>query len=640
MSVQFGKCSFDGKPADSQEFDRVRPILSAYGPDTEGSLCQDGAAILYRGFHTTKESRNDVQPHITRSGAVITWTGRLDNGDELLDWLGGKPGIEGADLEIVGSAYERWGTQSFSRLIGDWALSIWDPRNCSLLLAKDCIGTQHLYYSVERDQVLWSSILDPLVLLAGRAFELDQEYIAGWLSFFPAVQLTPYMGIQSVPPSCFVQLGKKTRRVVRYWDFDPARTIRYRSDREYEEHFFSVFAEAVRRRLRSNTAVLAELSGGIDSSSIVCMADNLIRKGVAETQRLDTVSYYNDSEPEWNERPYFTGLEEKRGRRGCHINVVSQPISLVTFAPDRFAATPSAGYFPNPTLNEFKACLTSNGNRVVLSGIGGDEVTGGVPTPTPELQDFIARMQLRELAHQLKLWALAKRKPWVHLLLGAIRGFLPPVLVGVPKGKRPAQWLQAGFIRRNRESLQGYEHRLKLLSPLPSFQEGVSTLDLLRRQLGCSPLTPMPLYEMRYPYLDRNLLEFLFAVPRQQLVRPHQRRSLMRRSLAIIVPVEILSRRKAFVSRAPLNLISLEWPRVLEMSQRMLLADLGIVEPNRFSRELERARTGGEVATVLLMRAFTVEAWLKHVSRHRILADSTQQFAEALKSPPVGRDLS
>ena len=63
--------------------------------------------------------------------------------------------------------------------------------------------------------------------------------------------------------------------VERYWDFDPAKRIRYASDREYEQHFRTVFAEAVRRRLRSERPVLAELSGGMDSSSIVCMADSL-----------------------------------------------------------------------------------------------------------------------------------------------------------------------------------------------------------------------------------------------------------------------------------------------------------------------------------------------------------------------------
>ena len=59
----------------------------------------------------------------------------------------------------------------------------------------------------------------------------------------------------------------------------------------------------------------------MDSSAIVCMADTIIARGATETPRLDTVSYYDDSEPNWNERPYFTKVEEKRGRTGCHIDI-------------------------------------------------------------------------------------------------------------------------------------------------------------------------------------------------------------------------------------------------------------------------------------------------------------------------------
>src|SRR6202040_1086421 len=104
------------------------------------------------------------------------------------------------------------------------------------------------------------TIPDPLVLLAAKSFALEEEYIAGWLSFFPATHLTPYVGIHSVPPSCFVRLESGRQVCSRYWDFDSSRRIRYRSDGEYEEHFRSVFAKAVQRRLRSDTPVLAELS--------------------------------------------------------------------------------------------------------------------------------------------------------------------------------------------------------------------------------------------------------------------------------------------------------------------------------------------------------------------------------------------
>jgi asparagine synthetase B (glutamine-hydrolysing) len=79
MSVQFGKCNFDGKPADPQDLEEVRPALAPYGPDGEGYICKDNFAVLYRAFHTTKESRREIQPYVSESGVVLTWDGRLDN---------------------------------------------------------------------------------------------------------------------------------------------------------------------------------------------------------------------------------------------------------------------------------------------------------------------------------------------------------------------------------------------------------------------------------------------------------------------------------------------------------------------------------------------------------------------------------
>src|SRR5262249_28042956 len=146
-------------------------------------------------------------------------------------------------------------------------------------------------------------------------------YIAGWLGQFPATDLTPYVGIHSVPPSCFIRLEQRRQTLRQYWDFNPSKRIRYRSDLEYEEHFRAVFRESVRRRLRSDAPVLAELSGGMDSSSIVCVADLVVSHEERESPRLDTVSYFDDSEPNWNERPFFTRVEEWRGQTGWHIDV-------------------------------------------------------------------------------------------------------------------------------------------------------------------------------------------------------------------------------------------------------------------------------------------------------------------------------
>jgi asparagine synthase (glutamine-hydrolysing) len=629
VSVQFGRWNIDGAPVDQDYLATVGQMLAPYGPDGGDAYIKDNVGVLYRAFHTTKESRKETQPFVTPSGAVVCWDGRLDNREEFIRELREVVTADSTDLAIVAAAYEAWGTKCFAKLIGDWALSIWEPVSRSVVLAKDPIGTRHLYYSLDQKQITWSTILDPLVLLAGKSFTLEEEYIAGWLSFFPATHLTPYVGIHSVPPSCFVRLEPGRQTVSKYWDFDPGKRILYRTDGEYEEYFRQVFGQSVRRRLRSDSPVLAELSGGMDSSSIVCVADDLYAKGQVQVPRIDTLSYYDDSEPNWNERPYFTKVEEKRGRTGCHINVSSQGPFSLNLEGSRLVVSPGLGNRPSETDKQFAACISSQIDRVVLSGTGGDEVTGGVPTPTPELADLLVRTRFGALAHQLKLWALNKRKPWFHLFFEVARGFFPSALVGIPRLIRPALWLDPNFVKRNDHALQGYASSLKFFGPLPSFQENVSTLDALRRQLACDALPSEPIYERRYPYLDRGFLEFLYAIPREQLIRPGQRRSLMRRALVGIVPAELLNRRrKAFVARGPMAAISTAWTRLVEISQDMISGSLGIVDPRGFAEALQKTRHGKETPVVTLMRTLVIELWLCHLRDQGILPGSRSTSGE------------
>jgi asparagine synthase (glutamine-hydrolysing) len=612
MSMQFGRWNFDGGPTRLDYLEKISRVLAPYGPDGNTSYIDGGVSIIYRPFHTTKESRLESQPYVGKSGTVIVWDGRLDNRAELLKEVEAAPD-DASDLLIVASAYEKWGATCLPKLIGDWTLAAWSPQEASLLLAKDPIGTRHLYYSVEDDGIAWSSVMDPLVLLAGHTLSLNEEYIAGWLSYFPASHLTPFVGIDAVPPACFVRITNKSSTRTKYWDFNFDKRIRYRSDREYEEHFRSVFTSAVRRKLRSDRPVLAELSGGMDSSSIVCIADSIITGGAAETPALDTVSYYDDSEPNWNERPYFTKVEEKRGREGCHIDVSGREFSQADPDGHRyFSKTGAGGKVLSEARKQLLRCMASRGNRVVLSGMGGDEVMGGVPTPIPELEDLIACFRFTSFAGRLKAWALAKRKPWFHLLLETLGPFLPPGWVGTSKHRRPPPWLDRAFVKRNRVALDGYHRRIRFFGALPSFQENVATLEGLRRQLASCGLSSAPLCEYRYPFLDRDLLEFIYAIPREQVVRPGQRRSLMRRALVGIVPEELLNRkRKAFVSRWPLASISEEWPQLMKLSEQMTSAALGIVKPQSFVEVLQQGKCGGEVATVKLLRTLEVEHWLK-----------------------------
>ena len=616
MSAQCGKCNLNGDPVSPEELERVRPLLLAYGPDDEGSICRGNFAALYRAFHTTKESRRERQPFTLASGAVLIWDGRLDNREELVAALGSGVSVDCTDLELVGTTYERWNTRTFPKLIGDWALSIWDPKISSLILAKDFVGTRHLYYSCAKHQVTWCSLLDPLVLYSGHSFQLNEEYIAGWLGLFPAASLTPYIGIDSVPPSCFVELKLGEKRVTRYWDFDPAHQVRYRTDCEYEEHFRVLFAQSVNRRLRSDAPLAAELSGGMDSSSIVCMADHLVESSHSRRDKIETISYYDDSDPNWNERPYLESVERKRGLAGLHINIGSQDSVKFKIENSEFIATPACALARDEAAVQTTQFLRDRGIRVLLSGIGGDEVTGGVPTPAPELADLLVTMKFRRLGRQLKTWALWQRRPWHFLLWEAIREFLPvgKYLTSV----RPAPWISSEFAKQHRRALSGYPQRLRFLGrSLPSLQENLHALDALRRQVSIGAQSPLAVCETRYPYLDRNLLEFLYSVPRDQLVRPGQRRSLMRRALQGIVPDEVLTRRrKAYVSRQPANVLRERSSELLAIVKSSASSQIEWIDPDALVSCMKAVEAGDFQTYLPLVRTVLFELWFEVATTH------------------------
>src|ERR1700694_1769019 len=110
MSIQFGTWNFEDKPPAPEYIEKVGAALAPYGPDSNESYSKGGLRILYRAFHTTQESRREKQPHISSSGAVITWDGRLDNRAELINELRNSLTVNSTDVAIIGASYEKWGT--------------------------------------------------------------------------------------------------------------------------------------------------------------------------------------------------------------------------------------------------------------------------------------------------------------------------------------------------------------------------------------------------------------------------------------------------------------------------------------------------------------------------------------------------
>jgi asparagine synthase (glutamine-hydrolysing) len=598
-----------------------------------------GPRLLARGFAAVEMCTLPVQAVGQGESSWIVWDGRLDNRPELAQALEITLPPERQDIELVAAAFAKWRTNAFAKLRGDWAVTIWNHRDRSLILAKDPMGTRPLFYTLTSNRVTWSSSLQWLVQDAKTSLELNFEYVAGWLSFFPAAHLTPFCEIRAVPPSCFVQIRAGRETVRKYWEFQPTEPISYKSDFEYEEHFRAAFTNAIRRRLRSTRPLLAELSGGMDSSSIVCIADALLAHEQGLTPRLDTLSYYDDDEPNWNERSFFTLVEAKRGREGLHVQLDSSESLAALIEHQGPVAAPAEIGKTSNTRAKVAGYIQSQLYGGILSGIGGDEFTGGVPTPIPELADLLVAGRLRLLAHQLKLWSLSQRRPWMHVLWDTLKSFAPSFL-GTASHRPPPSWLVPQFERRYRSVLRGYDLPLRAWGPRPSFQENLSAVEALRRQLAASNVGSQEAAEKSYPYLDADLLGFLFALPRPQLVEPGRRRSLMRRALGGIVPVEILARkRKAYVARGPLTAIAARWTDLESLTPTMVADSFGIVLSGPFRQALQKAREGKETAVMPILRTLSLEFWLRNLVEHSVLCPRSpaeeQQSRPATASAPL-----
>src|SRR6185295_3998794 len=321
MSALAGILNFGSgtAPVNEDDLATLGARLDSRGPDGGFDVVSGNLGMCYRAFHTNHESRLEVQPLVSREGHLLTWNGRLDNRDDLIRQLLPRTSTI-ADVTIVMAAYLKWEKDCFSHLVGDFCLALWDIRLRVLYLARDAAGARALKYHLDRDRIVWSTETAALLALQNHPWEIDEEYIAGAMSLGPLPELTPYKNILSVKPAHVVTVRATGEvRSERFWRLDPSKVIRYNTDEQYQEHALEQFSEAIRCRLRSDRPVFAELSGGLDSSAIVCVADQVIKKREAQTPGLETVSHVFDECATSDERRYIRLVEAQRQIPGNHI---------------------------------------------------------------------------------------------------------------------------------------------------------------------------------------------------------------------------------------------------------------------------------------------------------------------------------
>ena len=631
MSAIGGIVNFSGSPVDSEVLARLGQGLDAYGPDGGLDVRQGSVGMVYRAFHTNKESRGERQPLVSSDGCVLAWDGRLDNREELIKLLWDELRNDRTDSAIVMHAYAKWGIAFLPKIVGDFAFSLWDPSSRTLFLARDPVGARLLFYHVNSERLIWSSRLEPLLRLDEIKLEIDDDYVAGFLSLRPKKELTPYKNIHAVPPANVIAARNGRIRSERFWSLDPAKEIRYRTDHEYEEHFIHLFAEAVRTRLRADGPVWADLSGGLDSSSIVCMADEVIKQGSAHSSPLETVSAVFDESPSSDERRFIRHVEEKRGLAGHHFKESEYQL-LTSFECEGLRTIPNPLELWSEYHKGVRKEMREHGARVLLCGIGGDELLTSSPDPYPELADLLVQLKLSDLHQRLQVWSLALKEPYLHVFVShALMPSMPRRLQRMCRRRQLAKQLsllQPGFSNR-------FDLSDRLLGPkdifgyrLPSSRGQATAFLSVTDVISPGHLLVWQPIEISYPFTHRPLVEFLQAIPATQWIRPGETRSLMRRAMRPYLPPQIAARKgKGSPGEATLRAAAREWPRLRELLRNALVCTGGYVNPVALKTLIEKPNFSGNPEDLALLRIAYLELWLRDFER-RPRACRTSSAAE------------
>ncbi|MEP7356295.1 MAG: asparagine synthase-related protein, partial [Anaerolineales bacterium] len=288
MSGLCALLNFDGRPVDRAELEKMTARLAHRGPDAGGIWPPSGGGpadpgspvgLGQRLLWTTPESLHERLPLASADGQLaITADARIDNRDELFGLLG-LADHSLADSALILAAYAKWGERCPEHLLGDFAFAIWDAGKQALFCARDHLGNRPLFYHQAPGFAAIASEIKALLVLPQVPRRLNERRIAEYLAtLHDDTAITFYQDIHRLPPAHSLTLSRAGAKLERYWALDPARALPPASDEAYADGFRELFTEAVRCRLRSAYPVGAMLSGGLDSSSIVCVARQLGRQ--------------------------------------------------------------------------------------------------------------------------------------------------------------------------------------------------------------------------------------------------------------------------------------------------------------------------------------------------------------------------
>ena len=625
MSGITGICNADGRPAGRERIAQMVQAIAHRGPDGTGHWVAGPVALGHAMFHTTPQALRETQPlcmeSAERGGVCITLDGRVDNRRELRAALASKGCAPRADTdaELVLRAYECWGVDCAGHIIGDFAFALWDGRQRKLFCARDLLGVRPFYYRYDGRAFLFSSELRPLLDAPGYRRRLNPGMLGEYLcDSIASRDETLYQDVLRLPSAHRLTLEDGVLRISRYFDFDPGKSIRYGSDAEYAEHFFEIFREAVRCRLRSQMPVALWLSGGLDSCSILGMAGHLAEQGEITDRQL-TAHTLAFSHPDADERAYVSEAAGMWRFSACSVDSDGVPVEPLADDIERNRDLPD---FPN--LSPWQGLCkqaSQGGSRVNLWGLGGDEWLTGDET---HCADMLRGLRIPALIRQFRCDLAIHRLgydashsfplPFQEFMQWCLYPLIPPRIKSAARRLvpwKPPSWISPEFARaihlRDRMMQRAVPSRFPTIAQQRTYAQLDSGFAALSYEL-INRMEARQHMEGRHPFGDRRLIEFALALPEDQRWRGDQTKYVLRQAMRRQLPDSILQRR----SKADYTFLFTEClarERAATVFRTLRLARDGYVDADEVQAMYARCCNGKMDQAVPLWMILALELW-------------------------------
>ena len=542
-----GNIHLDGTPCSPPILQKMTDAIAHRGPDGEGHWIEGNVGLGHRRLAIIDLSPAGHQPMLSADHRyVLSYNGEVYNFRELRSELE----AEGywfrsrTDSEVVLNAIGAWGMKALERFNGMFALALWDRREKKLLLARDRYGIKPLYYSQRNGAFAFGSEVKAILSHPAFKAELDKEALVEYFTFQNLfTNRTLFKNILLFPAGHWGEVSAtKGLQLERYWDYEFSEPENPASDEEYVEEMDRLFHQAVTRQLVSDVDVGAYLSGGLDSGSITTVA----------AKQLPYIKSFTCGFDLHSASGMELGFDEREKAELMSYRFKTEHYEMVLKAGDMERIMPKfAWHLEEPRVgqsypNYYAAQLASKFVKVVLSGVGGDEMLGGYPwryyraAVNGSFDEYIEKYYKywqRLLDNQLlwKLFSPIKSEVghvWTRDIFRDVFG------THDNKPERPADYINRSLYFEAKTFLHG----LLVVEDKLSMAHGLET---------------------RVPFLDNDLVEFSMNVPvrlklsrlgnisradENELIKYAQRtndgKMILRKAMSRYVPAEIVDATK------------------------------------------------------------------------------------------------